>query len=219
MTVYINYHDQHLLSSCHASKSLHMWSRGHLLQVTVLPTSSSGNPLQEQRKDRKLPTFTLSQPDLRDVLSNRSSSSCWRTLSPRSTRRKIWRSYCLLLRTKGNAYSPRSGDTTSKWLVEPSEQLGSFASRRPDFLRLELFAMNWSILDNPFVLRLLQTRYSVPLIATPPTTYKPHKHFYPDKLLPILIDTIHTFLVKNAIEHLGTWPMTPGFYSPIFLVP
>lgn len=53
-------------------------------------------------------------------------------------------------------------------------------------------------------------------MATPPTTYKPPQHLYPDMQLSILTDTIGTLLA----ECLGTDPTTQmGFYLLIFMVP
>lgn len=108
--------------------------------------------------------------------------------------------------------SPRIGDTTVKWLSLDSSahslSCGHIARR------LCLFTKNWAILGVLFVLVLLKTGYHLIFIVTPPMSYKPLQHLYPDKQLPLLRDAKGMLLAKNTKECLGTSPTTPCFNSP-----
>ncbi|XP_046550436.1 uncharacterized protein LOC124260221 [Haliotis rubra] len=85
--------------------------------------------------------------------------------------------------------------------------------------RLGIFWPNWTILEDPFVTNILKTGYKLPIAVSPPLTTTPQSRVYaPDQQL-LLADSIHTLLRKQAIETVLDPQQSPGFYSPILLVP
>lgn len=92
-------------------------------RIMYLPQLCCGTRIDEQ-KDHSRPALTPTQSDLREVLSNRSSSSCGQGHSHQGQHGGRWSGHTISFSPlKSASESPRSENTTSKWLVTSSEQL------------------------------------------------------------------------------------------------
>ena len=82
--------------------------------------------------------------------------------------------------------------------------------------RLAHFAQNWQkVTNNKWVLSLVKTGYRIPFIERPPLTVDPI--FFQQSLSPQLEEEVASLLQKGAVEEIH--PVSPGFYSRIYLVP
>ena len=82
--------------------------------------------------------------------------------------------------------------------------------------RLAHFAQNWQkVTNNKWVLSLVKTGYRIPFIERPPLSVDPI--FFQQSLSPQLEEEVASLLQKGAVEEIH--PVSPGFYSRIFLVP
>ena len=78
------------------------------------------------------------------------------------------------------------------------------------------FAQNWQkVTNNKWVLSLVKTGYRIPFIERPPLSVDPI--FFQQSLSPQLEEEVASLLQKGAVEEIH--PLSPGFYSRIFLVP
>ena len=78
------------------------------------------------------------------------------------------------------------------------------------------FAENWQkVSNNKWVLSLVKTGYRIPFIEQPPLSVDPI--FFQQSLSPQLEEEVASLLQKGAVEEIH--PVSPGFYSRIFLVP
>ena len=78
------------------------------------------------------------------------------------------------------------------------------------------FAENWQkVTNNKWVLSLVKTGYRIPFIERPPLSVDPI--FFQQSLSPQLEEEVASLLQKGAVEEIH--PVSPGFYSRIFLVP
>ena len=82
--------------------------------------------------------------------------------------------------------------------------------------RLAHFAQNWQkVTNNKLVLSLVKTGYRIPFIERPPLSVDPI--FFQQSLSPQLEEEVASLLQKGAMEEIH--PVSPGFYSRIYLVP
>ncbi|XP_067670864.1 uncharacterized protein [Haliotis asinina] len=84
--------------------------------------------------------------------------------------------------------------------------------------RLGIFWRNWSILEDPYITRILKKGYKLPVRQPPLLTSQSSARVYPELHRQLLADNIEMLLGKCAIEKVLD-PHSRGFYSPIFLIP
>ncbi|XP_067661149.1 uncharacterized protein [Haliotis asinina] len=85
--------------------------------------------------------------------------------------------------------------------------------------RLGIFWANWTFLEDPFVCKILRAGYKLPLAGAPPLTTTPLSRVYSIDQQVLILENINILLTKRAIEIVSEPHHSPGFYSPIFLVP